>query len=254
MVIVVDIGNTAIDLGIIEEGHIIKTFLFNTNVLKTGDEYAIGFQSLKNGIGIKDEEIEDIVIASVVPSISKRIARALEKTFHKTPILLSRHLKSGIRLKIDHPQELGQDLLCSAVGAKKLNLFPAIIIDLGTATKFIVIDKMSDLVGCIIYPGVQVSFDALAEKAALLMDISFDKPEHVIGKNTIESLKSGAVNGTIALIEGLVNMVEKELGYKTHKIITGGYSNILEGTLGTEYLFDHHLVLKGLYNIYEQNR
>lgn len=253
MIICVDIGNTCIDLGIFKDGKIIKTYLFNTSLTKTSDEYYLSFNSLLND-NIDIKEIESIYIASVVPSISKRIARALEKVFKVNPTLLSRHLKSGIRIKIDHPQELGQDLLCAGVGAKKMGLCPALIIDLGTATKFIVIDKNEDLVGCIIYPGVKVSFDALAEKAAQLMDISFEKPEKVIGKNTVASLNSGAVNGTIALITGLAKMIEDELGYPLNKIVTGGYSNILKGLLPNSYQFDHHLVLKGLFEIYDRNR
>lgn len=253
MIICVDIGNTCIDLGIFKEGKITKTYLFNTSLTKTGDEYYLSFNSLLNdNIDIKD--IEAIYIASVVPSITRRIARALEKVFKVSPTLLSRHLKSGIRIKIDHPQELGQDLLCAGAAIKKMNLAPALIIDLGTATKFIVVDKNEDLVGCIIYPGVKISFDALAEKAAQLMDISFEKPESVIGKNTVASLNSGAVNGTIALITGLAKMIQDELGYPLNKIITGGYSNILKGLLPNSYLFDHHLVLKGLFDIYDRNR
>ncbi len=253
MIICVDIGNTCIDLGIFKEGKIIKTYLFNTSLTKTSDEYYLSFNSLLSD-NIDSKDIEAIYIASVVPSISKRIARALEKVFKVNPTLLSRHLKSGIRIKIDHPQELGQDLLCAGVAVKKMNLAPALIIDLGTATKFIVVDKNEDLVGCIIYPGVKVSFDALAEKAAQLMDISFEKPENVIGKNTVTSLNSGAVNGTIALITGLAKMIEDELGYSLNKIITGGYSSILQGLLPKSYLFDHHLVLKGLFDIYDRNR
>lgn len=253
MFIAADLGNTALSIGAFEKGTRKAFFYLVIDKNKSVDEYAVALENLfqKHGITHADE---GILLSSVVPSLTEVIGKALRRITGKKVVLFTKGMKTGVPIKIDHPSELGVDLVADAVGAISAYGAPAIIADLGTATKLIGVDKQGAFIGVSIIPGVKISLQALVGNAAQLIDVSMERPPKILGKNTPDSMNSGVIYGTAAMIKGLFSDIEKEMGYPTKKIITGGYSALLEGLLDASVVVDVYLTVNGLYQIYLKNK
>ena len=253
MILTLDLGNTNLFLGVFKDDKLIATYRTYSDKKKSSDGYKEIINAFLNQSGLNKKEFKGAILSSVIPSLSKDIIYAVEKLLGVHCYLVSQKVKSGLSIKIDNPSELGADLVCDSVGANYRYGYPSIIIDLGTATKYLVIDKNGAFVGCVIHSGIKLSFDSLARNAAQLMEIDYDAPKNIIGKNSRDSLNSGAIYGTIAQIKELTNMIEKEIGYPLKRIVTGGNANLIKGMLDGSFIFDDNLILDGLLAIYKHN-
>ena len=193
-------------------------------------------------------------MSSVMPSISKLIKDAIKITFKVEPLVLGAGVKTGMPILTDNPSEVGTDLIASCIGAVSKYGKPLLLVDLGTATKINVIDKNGAFVGCLIAPGLKLSNEALVNVAPQLPLISYEAPKKVIGKNTMDSMNSAAIYGTASMIDGLVRKIERELGYPTIKVATGGLHELVIPHAETPFNVDHDVLLYGLYNIYLKNK
>ena len=199
-------------------------------------------------------DIEGAIISSVVPPLNATLISAVEKICGKTPMLVGSGMKTGINIIMDNPKSVGADRIVNAVAAVQEHKPPLIIIDMGTATTLCAIDQNGAYVGGAILPGLRVSLDALSAKTAQLPAISLDIPHHVIGKNTIDSMRSGIMYGNAAMLDGLIDRMSEELGGKPTVLATGGLSQFVAPLCRHKIICDDTLLLKGLLILYEKNK
>ena len=253
MILAVDVGNTNIVVGCIEDGRIFRTERVRTEPNATEAEAAIKLRDLLNLMSVRPEEIEGAVIASVVPPVTASLAEAIERITGKQSLIVGPGIKTGLNMKIDDPATLGADLAAGAVGAIACYSTPAIIIDMGTATTITLVDGKHCFRGGAIFPGVNLGFSALASATSLLPDIYIEKPKRCIGTSTAECMRSGAILGTASMIDGMIDRMEAELGEKCTHIATGGLAPAVISCCRHEILCDENLLLKGLWAIYQKN-
>lgn len=253
MILCIDMGNTDITLGFFEQSELAYTFRTATDLKKSRDEYAAIFNQLVALKPIDIQKLEGAILSSVVPSLTRTIVDAVFLSFSLETKLVGSRLKTGLPIRIDNPAELGADLVADSVGALNAHGFPALIVDLGTATKIFVVDKNAAFIGAVIFPGIKVSVKALVGSTSQLFDVSMERPEKILGKNTADSMNSGAIYGTAEMIRGLSYQIEHELGYPLKRILTGGYAHLVKDLLTNDYIYDPNLVLEGLYVLYKKN-
>ena len=253
MILTLDLGNTNLFIGVFDNDKLVATYRTHSDITKSSDNYRDIISMFLFQKGFKITDFEGAILSSVIPSLNKSLVKAVEELLNVKCLLVGQKIKTGLQIKIDNPSELGADLVCDSIGAKNLYGYPCTIIDLGTATKYLAIDEKGDFVGCVITSGIKLSFDALARNAALLMQIDYEAPKNVLGRNSRDSLNSGAIYGTIAQIKEMSKMIDKELGYNTKKIITGGNSVLIKDYVGDDFIFDDTLILKGLLGIYRHH-
>lgn len=254
MVLVLDLGNTNLYIGIYENNSLVKEVRKHTDLYRSSDEYYEIFDSLLRLENISPSSFEGAILSSVIPSLTLTIKFAIEKLIKKECKIVGKGIKSGLSIRIDNPSELGSDLVADSVGALAKYNAPLIIVDLGTANKILVVDKNKEFVGCTISVGLKIGMKSLTSSAAQLMDVSLIPPKRIIGKNSVDSLNSGATYGTVCMIEGMAEKIERELGYKCTKILTGGNSYIIKDIINKDFIFEPTLILDGLYQIYLKNR
>ena len=255
MILAFDIGNTNIVIGGIEGERIAFLTRIATNLNETEAEYAVMVKSLLELYGVKRGSVEGSILSSVVPPLNNIIIRVIELLTGKPPLVVGPGLKTGLNILSGDPRELGADLVVAAVAA--LQKHPGenlIILDMGTATTLSAVDKNGGFRGVIICPGVLVSFDALASRTAQLPRISFDEPRQVLGTTTVDSMQSGLIYGNAAMLDGLIDRVEAELGEPCTVIATGGLSGKIVPHCRRRILLDEDLLLDGLRILYEKNR
>lgn len=253
MIIVFDIGNTNITFGAFEGKELLFTSRMKTEPGRMEDQYAVEIKHILSLYGV-GREYEGGVICSVVPALTDVLSRAVKQSFGITPLVVGPGIRTGLNIRIDNPTQLGADFVASAVAVQAETDQPAIIFDLGTATKASVLDRSGNLVGGLIMPGVGISLDALSSRTAQLPHIDLKKPATVIGTNTVDCMRSGVVNGTAAMVDGLTEMIEAELGYPCRLYLTGGLSEMIASCCKREYLHRPNLILDGLRVLYEKNR
>jgi type III pantothenate kinase len=253
MFLAIDLGNTALSFALFEKGNRKAFFIVLVDREQSVDEYELTLKTLfeKHQVNIIDE---GILLSSVVPSLNPVIMLAVERILKRKVTLFSKGFKTGVPIKIDHPSELGSDLVADSVGAITKYGYPLIIADLGTATKMIGIDNQGSFIGVSIIPGLKISLQALVGRAAQLMDVSLEKPKKILGKNTPDSMNSGVIYGTAAMIKSLFIDVEKEMGVPCKKVLTGGYSHLIQSLLPQEVIYDPYINVDGLYAIYLKNK
>ena len=252
MLLAIDVGNTNIVLGVFNGDELVASGRLSANINETNEEYAMklySFLQLHN-----TPEIDGAVIASVVPALIGTLRSAVKFTTGVTPLVVGPGVKTGLSIKIDDPAELGADLVVGAVAAKEKYSQPTIIFDLGTATTGSVLDKDGNFIGCIITTGVKTSLKALSTGTALLPQIDISAPKKVIGTNSIDSMKSGAVIGTAAMLDGFIERFEDELGEKASVVITGGLGKSISKSCKHDVIYDNELLLNGLRIIYDRNQ
>jgi type III pantothenate kinase len=254
MILAIDIGNTNIVIGCIENEKPVFIERLSTVRTKTEIEYAVDMKTLLDIYKIKPADIEGGIISSVVPQVTNVAKLAAEKILHKKVLVIGPGIKTGLNLLLDQPGQVGADLVAAAVAGIADYPVPQIIIDMGTATTVTVIDGNKACLGGMILPGVRVSLDALTANASLLAGVGIEAPKKVIGRNTIDCMKSGIVYSNAAALDGIIERIEEELGSKTTVIATGGLAKKIVPHCRKEIHLDEDLLLKGLQIIYEKNK
>ncbi len=253
MLLTMDIGNTNINIGLFDGDTLTVSARIATERQKTDDQYAMDFTNIFVMHKVSFDDISGVAISSVVPEITESVTDAIKKLTGKDSLILSPGVKTGLNILIDNPAQLGADLAAGAVGTVANYPLPAFIIDLGTATKICAVDKNKGFRGCMIAPGVQISLKALTDTSSLLPTISLEPPKKACGTNTVESMQSGVVLGTAAMIDGILDKFAEELGEPATIVATGGLSYFISPVCKREITYDRHLILKGLKAIYEKN-
>ncbi len=246
MILLFDVGNTNISIGVSDGFKIIDTYRLNTIVSKAADEYYI---QLKNLIDLS--EIKEVAIASVVPRVTEKLIEISEHHLNITPLVIGPGVKTGMNIKTDNPREVGADLICDAAGITRFDK-PTLIVDLGTAIKYIYV-KDKTIKGVIITPGVSISIKALVGHTALLPDIDITVPKKVLGTNTVHCMQSGVTYGVASQVDGLIDRIKDETGEDFYVILTGGLSETIAPLCKHDLERDPDLVLKGLYHIFTKN-
>lgn len=253
MLLAVDIGNTNITLGLYDDEILLFTARLATNKTETADQYAVEIKNILLLHGHRHENIEDAIICSVVPSVGKAICNAVSMLCHIVPLELGPGVKTGLNIKIDNPAQLGADLAAAAAGALHEYTMPCVIIDMGTATTISVLDKSGAFLGGVIAAGVNLTLKALTENTSQLPAIRIEAPGKVIGTNTADCMRSGLILGTAAMLDGIIDRIEDELGSPTTVVATGGLSREIIGHCERNIIYNENLLLDGLRTIYEKN-
>ncbi|MFA5481016.1 MAG: type III pantothenate kinase [Bacilli bacterium] len=252
MILTVDVGNTLISFGVFKENRLVATFKTASDTKKSLDEYIATLDTFLKFRQLDKMSFSGAIVSSVVPILTEIIRKAIQTKLDIISLVLNPGLKTGLPILIDHPNELGSDLVAVSVAAIAKYGSPLTIVDLGTAIKVLAIDEKGAFVGTTFYPGLYVAVDALIGKAAQLSRVSLSRPKKVIGKNTKDSMNAGAIYGTAGMIEGLVKHFEQELGYPTKHILTGGDAVYVQDLLA-DFVYDEFLIHHGLLAIYERN-
>lgn len=254
MLLAIDIGNTNIVLGCIENDEILFKTRIATDTVRTSDQYGVEIKNMIEAFGVTKEDITDCIISSVVPPVYNSVRTGVIKVIGKQPIVVGPGVKTGLNIHVDVPSQVGSDRIVIAVAALAEYKAPLILMDLGTATTIEVVEPENVYCGGIIFPGVKISLDALTSHAAQLPGISLDNPGKIIGKNTVDCMRSGMMYGTAAMIDGMVERIEAELGHECTLVATGGMAQFIIPLCKRDIILEKDLLLKGLNEIYKKNR
>lgn len=258
LVLAIDMGNTNIVIGCVDDERIYFEERLSTDLSKTELEYAVGFKTVLELYHIDSEEISGAIISSVVPQLVNIIKEAVEKIIGISPLIVGPGVKTGLNLLMDEPRQVGSDLVVDAVAAIHEYGAPVIVVDIGTATTISVVDEKKNYIGGVIMPGVKVSLDSLVSRTAQLQRISMEAPKKVIGKNTVDCMKSGIIYGNASCLDGMIERI-KEAGFDTETakqvkvVATGGLARVIVPVCKTDIILDNGLLLKGLKLIYDRN-
>lgn len=253
MILAIDVGNSNIVLGCIRDSEILFEARMATDRIKTKDQYCAELKSMLELFRVSLAEIDGCIISSVVPHVQQVMVGAVEQLTGKPCLTVGPGLKTGLHIKIDNPAQAGSDLIVGAVAAIEAYGAPLCVIDLGTATTISVIDQKGAFVGGTIAPGVMLSLNALSSGTAQLPAISLEKPRCAIGTNTVDSMRSGLLLGSAAMLDGMVERIEEELGYPVKVVATGGLAKFIAPLCKREMIIDDNLLLKGLLILYNRN-
>lgn len=254
MVLVFDVGNTNMVVGVYEGRNLLTHWRIRTDTLRTADEYGVMLNSLFHYHDLSMRSVKAVVISSVVPTLMMEIDQMSERYFGCRPMVVGPGIKTGLAIKYDNPREVGADRVVNAVAAVHKYGTPLIIIDFGTATTFCVVNDAGEYLGGAIAPGIRISTEALVNRAAKLPRIELNLPKSVIGKNTIMSMQVGIMYGFVGQVEGIVNRMKKEMHSEPRVIATGGLASIIAQETDCIDIIDEFLTLEGLHLIYEMNR
>ena len=254
MILAIDMGNSNIVIGCIDDEKSYFEERLSTDKSKTALEYTIGFHTVLELYNIDVSRIEEAIISSVVPPLTNVVKSAVEKIIGKTPLVVGPGIKTGLNLQMDNPRSVGSDLIVDAVAGITEYGAPLILIDMGTATTMSVVDKDNNYVGGVIMTGLRLAMESLSSRASQLFNVSLEVPKNVIGKNTTDCMKSGIVLGNAACIDGMIDRLEEELGYSTTVVATGGLAHVVIPLCKHDIIVDDALLLKGLKIIYDKNK
>ncbi len=253
MILAIDVGNTNIVMGCIREGQILQVARFQTEAGRTAAEYTIKLKQMLDFYGIDPKGFSGAILSSVVPPVTGALLEAVKSLTGRDCLLVGPGIKTGMNVRIDDPGTLAGDLLVGSVAAMELYGAPVIVLDMGTATTLVAVDQNRNFIGGAILAGVKLSLSALASGTSLLPDISITPPPKCIGSNTVDCMRSGAVYGTAAMIDGMVARMEQELGYPCKVVATGGLARSVTAYCNRDILCDDDLLLKGLWLLYQKN-
>lgn len=254
MILAIDVGNTNIVLGMIENGEIQNVVRIHTDLRETGTEYALKLRQVADFYHIDLMGLEGAIISSVVPPVTESLRLAVESLIGKKPLIVAPGMKTGMNVRIDDPSTMAGDLVVGSVAAMETYGAPVIVLDMGTATTIVAIDRSRAYIGGAIIPGVNLSYGALAAGTSLLPSISITAPKKVIATNTVDSMRSGAVYGTAAMLDGMIERMEAELSEKCTVVATGGLASSIIPYCRREIICDDDLLLKGLWILYKKNK
>ena len=254
MLLAIDIGNTNVTLGVFDGESLRMTWRLATEIHRLADEYGVFLLNLLERQKLPASKITGAALCSVVPPLVPTFRETCQKYLNTSPLIVEAGVKTGIRICMDNPRELGPDRVVNAVAAHHLYGSPVIVIDLGTATTFDAISEEGDYLGGAIAPGINIASEALFTQTAMLPRIELTRPKQAIGRNTISAMQSGIVFGYAGLIEGIVNRMQQELGSKAKVVATGGYTQALAQETPAIDIVNLDLSLIGLRLIYEMNK
>ncbi|MCX8065300.1 MAG: type III pantothenate kinase [Candidatus Hydrogenedentes bacterium] len=253
MLLVIDVGNTNIVVGIYKGDELINHWRLLTSNYRTGDEFHLLLNMLFFTAGIKPSMIRGCCISSVVPDVNPSLIQLSTRAFGFKPIMVEPGIKTGIILQVENPKEVGADRIVNAVAGIEEYGRPLIIVDFGTATTFDVVTDKAEWIGGIIVPGIQLSAEALFEHCAKLPHVDIVIPNTVIGKNTVDNIRIGLTYGYADLVDGLITRIQEEMGIKMKVVATGGMANLISKITKNIDVVDPLLTLKGLKLIYDKN-
>ena len=254
MLLAIDIGNTTTAVGVFEGDNLRATWHTATDIHRMVDEYASLLLSLLSHRGINTIDIKDAVMCSVVPPLVVTYEELFQRYFHISPFLVEAGVKTGVRIRMDNPKEVGADRIVNAAAAHHLYGGPVIIADFGTATTFDTVSREGDYLGGAIAPGISTGAEALFTQAAMLPRVELTRPKHTIGTNTIDAMRSGLVFGYVGLVEGIIARIQSELDEKAKVVATGGYAGIIAKETSVIEVINPDLTLIGLRLIYLMNK
>jgi len=254
MLLVIDIGNTDTTLGVFEGEELRATWHMATSIHRMVDEYAALLLNLLHHRGLDASDIKEVALCSVVPPLIATFDELCQRYFHISPLVVGAGVKTGVRIRMDNPREVGADRIANAAAAHHLYGGPIIITDLGTATTFDTVSKEGDYLGGAIAPGVVTAAEALFTQAAMLPRVELVHPKRAIGTNTIAAMQSGIVFGYVGLIEGMVARIQQELGEKAKVVATGGFAELMARETAVIDVVNLNLTLIGLRLIYLMNK
>lgn len=254
MLLVIDIGNTNIKFGLFDKDELVMLARVSTDRTKTADEFAGEIYAVFNVYGFSKTQIDGCIISSVVPQVLRTVSQAIRELIGITPLIVGPGLKTGLNIKIDNPASTGADIVTGCVAALQFYGAPSIVISMGTATTIIALDKSGAMIGGAIAPGVGISMQALSKRCALLPSVAFDAPKKAIGKNTDECIRSGLVLGNAAMIDGMIDRINQELGFECTVVATGGIAQDIVPSCRHDIIVRDDLMLQGLKIIYDKNK
>jgi len=254
MLLVIDIGNSNVVMGLYEGDLLRHHWRFSTDRNKTEDEYGMLVKSLFDSVGLALGEVRGIIISSVVPPLNDTIDRMCVKYLQRKALIVGPGIKTGLNIKYEYPREVGSDRIVNAVAAIHYYGTPSIVVDFGTATTFCYVDERGQYWGGAIAPGIGISTEALFSRADKLPRIEIVKPASVVGRNTITAMQSGIYYGFVGQVEGIVRRIIAEFGTEPTVVATGGLASIVANETECIHVVDPILTLKGLRLIYERNQ
>lgn len=254
MLLVLNINNTNIKIGIYRGAEFVLHWRIATDRDKTDDEYAMVLRNLFQYAGVEFAQISSVAISSVVPPLADVFDRLCRRYFSVSPLMVGPGIKTGMRILYENPKEVGADRICNAIAAFERYGGPVIVVDFGTATTFTAVSAEGEFLGGAIAPGIGISVDALAEHTAQLPRVELIKPKSVVGRSTVTAMQSGIIYGFVGQVEEIIRRMRQELGGRAITVATGGWAELIVGECRC---FDHHdplLALEGLRIIHERNR
>ncbi|WP_432353773.1 type III pantothenate kinase [Sporosarcina sp. A2] len=254
MLLVLDTGNTNIVLGVYEGEELMHHWRMETYRQKTEDEYAMQVKALFSHVGLEFSDITGIIISSVVPPVMFPLEQMCKKYFNQEAVIVGPGVKTGLNIKYENPREVGADRIVNAVAAIHEYGSPLVIVDFGTATTYCYVNEHAEYMGGAIAPGINISMEALFDRASKLPRIELTRPEHVVGKNTVSAMQAGILYGYVGQVEGLVGRMKAESKKVPTVIATGGLAPLISKETDTIDIVDDYLTLKGLKLIYERNQ
>lgn len=254
MIVVMNIGNSNIVMGVYEGESLRYHWRFSTDRNKTEDEYGMLVKSLFDSVGLALHQVSGVIFSSVVPPMNFIIERMCEKYLHRKALVVGPGIKTGLNIKYEYPREVGSDRIVNAVAAIRDYGTPLIVVDFGTATTFCYIDEKGQYWGGAIAPGIRISTEALVSRTAKLPRIEMAKPAGVVGRNTVAAMQSGIYYGFVGQVEGIVRRIMAESGAEPQVVATGGLASLVANETECIHVVDPDLTLKGLRLIYERNQ
>ena len=251
-IIAIDIGNTETTVGV-GSNDVWNSYRFTTRDANTSDELLALFNSTLDLDADSKNQIAGSIVCSVVPQVTNNMVQAIEKFLNSIPIVVGPGVKTGLKVNIDNPKELGPDRIANSVAGYKIAESDVVIVDLGTATTFDVVNAKKEYLGGAIAPGIKISLDALTSKTASLKSVELDLPKKVVGKNTYEAIQSGLIYGHASMIDAMIEKLLQELGTKPKIILTGGLSETIKPALNLNAAYEEDLTLIGLEEIFNLN-
>lgn len=255
MLLAVNMGNTLIHIGVLDQGKLVLDEHFSTDLKKTDTEYAVLLHTLLELNNLSNQDLTGAILSSVVPPMTTVLTKAVQKASGLMPLVVGPGVKNGLKIKIDDPKTLGADIVVDTVGAADLYEAPLLVIHLGTATTITYLDRDKNYCGGAIIPGMKIALNALVSHASQLPNVSLDHPKKTIGRNTIDALKSGSLYGHAAMIDGMIDRIAGERGANPPFLVaTGEVSELVIPYCLHDIKINRHLSFHGLEVIYEKNR